>query len=379
MSVASASLLPPGAGHASLRVAYDAQALAAGDGGTGKGLQLRNLISSQWAEFRGYAPSPKHQQRTAGIVHGGSRRYLWWQQASLPGLIRPWRPDVFLAPYNIAPLWLPSKIRLLLVLHDLILLEKFRAATAKSRVINSYRRHLIPPSVARSSHVLTVSEFSRKQILEHFPGAQVTVIPCTIAESWFHEPLSLRERDPYLLLVTAPPPHKNTLRALRAYRHYVTMTGPGAADLRIIGLATAAAPFRKLVQDLGLTDKVFFEPFIPVTTLQLIYRRARAVLVPSLLEGFGIPVLEGMASGTPVIASRSSSLPEVGGAALQYFDPCDEQAMAQAIGSLLESPTLWSERVAKGQSQVRKFHPAIVRRRIDDFWFHIASERPPAP
>ncbi len=287
-----------------LRVAYDARALVSGDGGTGKGIQLRNLINSRWAQFQGYAPPVARQKLTTGIVQGGNGRYLIWQQASLPRLLKPWQPDVFLAPYNTAPLLLPRHTRLVLVLHDLILLQSFGPTTTRARIVNSYRRRLIPLSVARSSYVLTVSEFSRKRILEHFPEARVIVIPCTIPESWFVAPSNLQQRDNYILLVTGPPPHKNTARALRAYARYVGMAGAGAANLRIVGLAGAGESFPAIVHELRLDQRVTFEPFVSTATLQLLYRRAKAVLVPSLLEGFGIPVLEGMASGTPVITSQ---------------------------------------------------------------------------
>jgi glycosyltransferase involved in cell wall biosynthesis len=245
--------------------------------------------------------------------------------------------------------------------------------------VNSYRRRLIPLSVARSSYVLTVSEFSRNRILEHFPEARVIVIPCTIPESWFVGPRNLGQRENYILLVTAPPPHKNTARALRAYASYVRMAGIGAANLRIVGLAGAGESFPAMVRDLRLNEKVAFEPFVSTATLQLLYRRAKAVLVPSLVEGFGIPVLEGMASGTPVIASRSGSLSEVGGEAVQYFDPLDETSIAASIFELIENPALSIEKVRKGHMQAAKFHPRIVHRQIDEFWFQIASEHAAAP
>jgi glycosyltransferase involved in cell wall biosynthesis len=253
-------------------------------------------------------------------------------------------------------------------------MEKFKASTVQMRIVNSYRRRLIPPSVARSSHVLTVSEFSRNRILECFPKTRVTVIPCTIAESWFVEPAGPEARDNYILLVTAAPPHKNTARALTAYAGYVRVAGAGAANLRIVGLGTGAESFRKMVQELGLSAKVVFEPFVPTATLQQLYRRAKAVLVPSLLEGFGIPVLEGMASGTPVIASRSSSLSEVGEKAIRYFDPFDEASIAASMLEISENPRLWLQAAWRGRAQARKFHPDIVRRQIDAFWFRIASE-----
>jgi glycosyltransferase involved in cell wall biosynthesis len=359
---------------AALRVAYDALALVSGDGGTGKGMQLRNLIDSRWAQFQGYAPPMGRQKLTAGIVQGGIRRYLIWQQASLPRLIKPWKPDVFLAPYNTAPLWLPRQTRLVLVLHDLILLQNFRPTTPRARIVNSYRRRLIPLSVARSSYLLTVSEFSRDRILEKFPEARVIVIPCTIPESWFVGPGIQQQRDNYILLVTGPPPHKNTARALRAYARYVGMAGAGAANLRIVGLAGAGEAFPAMVRELGLKQRVAFEPFVSTATLQLLYRRAKAILVPSLLEGFGIPVLEGMASGTPVIASYGSSLSEVGGEAVQYCDPLDETSIAESIFALSENPALSIEKVGRGHAQAARFHPRIVHRQIDEFWFQIASE-----
>jgi glycosyltransferase involved in cell wall biosynthesis len=361
-------------GGAALRVAYDARALVSGDGGTGKGIQLRNLIDSHWAQFQGYAPPAGRQTLTAGIVQGGNGRYLIWQQLSLPGLLRSWKPDVFLAPYNTAPLLLPRRTKLVLVLHDLILFDSFGTTTARARILNSYSRRLIPLSVARSSCVLTVSEFSRNRILEHFPEARVIVIPCTIPDSWFVGPQEAQQRDNYILLVTAPPPHKNAARALRAYARYVSMAGAGAANLRIVGLAGAPKSFPAIVEELRLNEKVTFEPFVSTVTLQLLYRRAKAVLVPSLLEGFGIPVLEGMASGTPVIASRGSSLSEVGGEAVQYFDPLDERSIAASIFELSENPQLSIDKVRKGHVQAARFHPQIVHRQIDEFWFRIASE-----
>jgi glycosyltransferase involved in cell wall biosynthesis len=364
---------------AALRVAYDARALVSGDGGTGKGMQLRNLIDSRWAQFQGYAPPAEKQRLPAGIVQGGNGRYLIWQQASLPRLLKPWRPDVFLAPYNTAPLLLPRRTRLVLVLHDLILLQSFGATAIRARIVNSYRRRLIPLSVARSSYVLTVSEFSRDRILEHFPKAPVVVIPCTIPDSWFVKPRNPQRRDNYILLVTAPPPHKNTARALRAYARYVSMAGAGAAKLRIVGLAGAGESFPAMVHELRLNEKVVFEPFVSTATLQSLYRRAKAVLVPSLLEGFGIPVLEGMASGTPVITSRSSSLAEVGGEAVQYFDPLDESSIAASIFALSENPALSIEKVRMGHMQAAKFHPRIVHRKVDEFWFQIASGHTAAP
>ena len=141
------------------------------------------------------------------------------------------------------------------------------------RIINSFRRRLIPFSVARSRHVLTVSEFSRDAILQCFPDTRVTVIPCTIPESWFVSNDFPEPRDNYLLMVTATPPHKNAARALSAYATYVKRAGADAVNLRVVGLALAGESFHSIVRDAGISEKVVFEPFVSNTALQQLYRR----------------------------------------------------------------------------------------------------------
>ena len=149
-------------------------------------MQLRNLIDSQWAQFQGYAPPVGRQKLTAGIVQGGNGRYLIWQQASLPRLLKPWRARCVSRSLQYGASFVAA-------LHPAgagaARPDPARRASGppltRARIVNSYRRRLIPLSVARSSYVLTVSEFSRDRILEHFPEARVIVIPCTIPESWF--------------------------------------------------------------------------------------------------------------------------------------------------------------------------------------------------
>ena len=85
-------------------------------------------------------------------------------------------------------------------------------------------------------------------------------------------------------------------------------------------------------------------------------------------------MLEAMASGTPVLASQSTSLSEVGGKAIGYFDPLDEESMAAAIYDLLANPELCAERARKGSEQAAKFHPTAIRQRVDDFWRQITAE-----
>jgi len=141
-------------------------------------------------------------------------------------------------------------------------------------------------------------------------------------------------------------PHKNLDRALQAYAKY-------AADpaelmrLCIVGMAGMEDRYREIFAGLGIADLVRLEPLVSADELQSLYRNAHAVLLRSLMEGFGIPMLEAMSSGTPVISSNASSLPEVDGDAAYYFDPTNVDEMAAAIGKVLGNSDLRESMSAK--------------------------------
>lgn len=361
-----------------LRVGYDAHALVAADKGTGKGRQLRNILGDKLSQFVGFAPPGPSVQGPSGLslVQRGPSKYLVWQQTELPRMIQRAKLDVFLAPYNTAPLLLPRKTTLVLVLHDLIALEEFPGVNLRLRILFSIWRFLIPRAVARAHVILTVSEYSRQQILGRFPSARVEVIPCTIPESWFGEqavvPVSLRGN--YLFLVTSIEPHRNLDRAFAAYAKYAAEAGESAAELRIAGVSKRAEIVREKVDAHGLGNRVIIEPYLSDVEMQDRVRRARAIYMPSLVEGFGIPVLEGMSTGTPVLCSNVTSLPEVGGDAPAYFDPHDVDSMAAALRSVLGDDSRCAVMSRKGIERAQAFHPRRIEESASRFWSNLASE-----
>lgn len=352
------------------RIAYDAQAFLSPNGGTGKGIYLRNLIAPYADQFLGLATKGRSYYEHR-LIQEGLSRYHPWHQLSVPFLLRKLHADYFLAPYNTAPLLIPRRTRLLLVLHDLILLERSRAPKLRQRLDNEYRRFLIPRGVSRAHIVVTVSAYVQREIEGRFPSARVQMIPNTIAPSWFvgAHARSIEERENYLLAVTSSAPHKNSERAIAAYAAYVSQLDRAAAPrLRLVGLTSAAETFRSRAAGLGVADLVDFEPYLTESQLQELYRRARAVLVPSLQEGFGIPVLEAMASGTPVLASNTTSLPEVGGRAAAYFTPTDVSEMAATLTEVLGDTARLRRMRELGLTQALQFHPDTVWRMARDFW-----------
>ena len=354
-----------------VKIGYDAQALLMPNGGTGKGLQLRNLLGPFIESFVGFASNAPNRSGYPFVQEGVSN-YRVWQQVSLPVSLMRHKIDLFLAPYNTAPLLLPPGVGLILVLHDTILLKGFRKPSLRGRFEDFYSRCQVSPAVSRSRIVLTVSEHARSEILNAFPHANVRVIPCTIDSEWFHiKPLD--DREGYLLMVTSASPHKNAWAAIEAYASYAHRSGSNARPFRIVGLSNEADAYMEKLAPLGIAHLVRFMPFVPANELRDLYWGAAALLLPSFAEGFGIPMLEAMATGTPVIAARATSLPEVGGDAAFYFDPANGEDMTGALETVLSDSRLREEMARKGTMRAEVYRPDAVGRQVMAFWKEFAG------
>jgi len=349
-----------------LKIGYDAQAFLSPNGGLGKGLQLRNLLGPRIANFSGFAStSPNHSGMK--LIQEGAHKHRIWQQVSLPKSLRRHDIDLFLAPENTAPFFLPSSVRLILVLHDMIIMQGFQQCGLKNRLMHTYQQRQIAPSVSRAELILTVSEYSRSEILRAFPNANVRVIPCTIPETWF-EPAAIETRENFLLMVTSSAPHKNAMGAIAGYAEYACVARDSAVPLRIVGLSRESDSYRRLLHTSGIANLVSFMPFLAEAELRTLYRTARAAIIPSFAEGFGIPLLEAMATGTPVLTSNVTSLPEVGGPAPFYFDPHKPADIGAAITTVMSDASLQLRMASLGVERARDFHPSVVSKLVDGFW-----------
>jgi glycosyltransferase involved in cell wall biosynthesis len=353
------------------RVGYDGQAFLTRNGGTGKGAQLRTLLGPFIREFTGFA-STDPNFGDIPLIQEGLAGYNLWQQLSLPGSLRRHGIDLFLASSNTAPLRLPRKTELVLVLHDMIIMKDYAKSEPRARLLDIYRRRLIPASVARAQIVLTVSEHAREEILGTFPKAKVAVISCTVPQPWF-SPRPLAGRAGYILMVTSSAPHKNADAAMAAYILYTRKAGSNARPLKIVGLANHAHRYTPDLRESGLEALVHFLPYINEEELRATYQQAGALFFPSLDEGFGIPVLEAMATGTPVLTSRAASMPEVAGEAAAYFDPSSVEDMASSLERVLSDAALCERMANVGLRQAQRFHPVLVRQKVVKFWKDIAD------
>ncbi len=352
-----------------LKVAYDAKALIEADYGTGKGAQLRTLLGTVGHLFTGLAPSGP-SNTSLPLIQRGTPRYLVWQQTSLPRLLAEIKPDIFLAPYNTAPLIIPKKTKLLAVVHDLILLESVTGASVNRRLRDAYRGMLLRQAIRRASLILTVSKYTADQVKLRYPESNLRVIHCTVGPSWFirDRVVPSQQRARYILIVTGNVAHKNVPRALRAFARYKALDPRSNIMLRMAGVSSSSAFFESMADDLGIRDSLIVEPFLSEMELQSLYRHALCVLVPSLMEGFGIPVLEAMASGTPLVSSNAWSLPEVGGNVPLYFDPTNVEEMAQRLFDVCANAALRARLSMDGIERAEMFHPDRIQVEVEAFW-----------
>lgn len=289
---------------------------------------------------------------------------LWWDQVSLPRSIEKDRLNVFLSPYIKGPLLAPCPY--VTTVHDLLFLK-----------VSTYRgwRYAIHNAIFQqwgrflSKHaalILTVSLHSQQDIAELFriPRSKIVVVPNGISPGFQliqnrQAVMSVTRKygiiSPYVLYVGNLKPHKNLGRLLEAYRK-VSKRLKGDHQLVLAGKDERYRPdVEKAVENLDLCELVVLTGFVPDEELPLLHSGAEVLVYPSLYEGFGMPVLEAMACGTPVIASKVTSLPEIVDDAGLLIDPENTDEIAQAIFLLLTDPALREKLIGKGLERSKHF------------------------
>ena len=242
-----------------------------------------------------------------------------WEQALLPVQARAC--ELIYSPANLAPV---ISARNVVVIHDVAALAH---PESYSRLYVEYQQRLLPVITRRARLVITVSEFSRREIVERLgiePG-RIAVIPGGVDERF--SPAAASERATWRSAIDGP---------------YVLALGTASARKNHAALLTAAAALRARGIDLLLagSDRTYLRGqgaglrrlgYVPDSDLPGLYAGARALVMPSLYEGFGLPCIEAMACGTPVVAADAGALPETCGDAALLVDPRDARALADAI------------------------------------------------
>ncbi len=285
-------------------------------------------------------------------------RDLWWTHVILPRQSRQAGVDLLHMPSGIIPF--ATSCPVVVTILDTILFQMPHLFPAWQRL---YFRLFGPFSAHRSSHILTISNQSRQDIIRTFrvPQEKVTVTFPAADPQFKVLPGKVTDYvkksyhlDQYILMVGTIEPRKNIIRTLEAYallRHQgldypLVHAGPQ-------GWLNEDLPAK--IKHLGLDEKVRFLGHIPLPDLVALYNGASVLIYPSLYEGFGLPPLEGMACGCPVVTSNISSLPEVVGDAALTVSPFDIDGMADALRNVLVSPDLAADLRLRGLKRAAAF------------------------
>jgi len=281
--------------------------------------------------------------------------------SGFPGSLLPKLDLVHFANFTAFPI---KKAKVITTVHDLVFQLFPKTVHFKVKlVLSSFFRD----SLYISDFIITVSKSTERDLLNFYPEAQgkTRVIYQGVDHDIFKPKQTEKKKlqatlgtTDYILSLSTLEPRKNLITLLRAYWTLFKERGAQIPDLVLVGskgwkMEALVEEFKNLPEK--VRNKIKFPGYLPREILPGIFSSCRVFIFPSLYEGFGLPVLEAMACGAPVIASNSSSLPEVGGDAAIYVDPLDPEAFKMAIEEILDSPSKVNELKVKSLEQSKKF------------------------
>ncbi len=287
-------------------------------------------------------------------------------QLQLPGFLRREGVDVYhstnyMMPLRGFPRHRAGRVRSVITIHDLIPMV-FRDHAPKSRKSRLYPVYagLMRQVAARADAIVTVSKSSAEDIarllrLPEWERDKIRVVYNGIHPRYTPDPDTPRMKPPEILYVGRLDPYKNVPQLVAAFGQAVKKLPPDTR-LRIIGPPDERYPeAMALARQLELFPRMDWEGHVSDQTLLEAYRRASVLVLPSLYEGFGLPVAEAMACGTPVICSKASSLPEVAGDAAVTVPPGDLRALSDALVEVLTTPALAKKLAEAGPPRAANF------------------------
>ncbi len=358
---------------------------------TGIGRFLRHVL----AEIGGNRPhlraiamaGPEHDIPVAAphleVVRLPRRPTLYWDQVLLPRALRAVGATAFFSPYYKAPVAAPCAT--VVTIHDVIPLRFPAYTRGYGRLYAAAFRPWAACLARRAAAVITDSEFSKAELLAELKPApdRVHVIPIGVGEEFRPglppEAVAVATArygidGPYLLAVGNFLPHKNLPRLIEAYGA-LPQALRERTRLVLAGTPAGHRPARPADRTVLARPGVVLPGFIPPEDLPPLYAGATALICPSLVEGFGLPVLEAMACGTPTVCARAGALPEVAGEAALYVDPMDAAGIAAGLRRILEDEPLRRDLAGRGLARARSFHPRKTTGRLVDLLEGIAGGR----
>ncbi|MDW7696018.1 glycosyltransferase family 1 protein (plasmid) [Flammeovirgaceae bacterium SG7u.111] len=308
------------------------------------------------------------------LVELPSTSYPMWEQVSLRKALKTYDIDLLHCTANTAPLFLKNK--LVLTLHDIIYLESVSfSGSSYQNFGNLYRRFVVPKVVDNCSYILTVSHFEKEQISEalNIDPKKVKVVYNAINPSFkIYDDQTLQAAkqkyalpEKFILHFGNTAPKKNTIGILKAFAEIRKDSKHNDISLVITDCTEQHIDdLLKSINAVEVKSSIKIVDYVPFSEIPYIYNLATVFVYPSLRESFGMPILEGMACGTPVVTSSTSSMPEIAGGAALLSDPFDHFQIADCISSYLGSSKLCEEKKERGLERVSEFNWANTAKEV---------------
>ncbi len=285
-----------------------------------------------------------------------------WTQIGLPLqlFLEPRRPNVFFTPSHYAPRFspMPCAIAIMDVAYfrfpeyfdkrDLYQLTKWTAYSVKRA------KRIFTISQATKNDIIEQYKVPEESVIVTYPGIKKNLDKTQETMTDVREKYKISKQ--YILFVGTLQPRKNIVRLVEAFAKI--LEDKQQEDLNLVVVGKKGWLYEKILESPGnlkILDKVKFLDFVPDEDLPSLYKDALCYVLPSLYEGFGLPVLEAMKYGCPVITSNVSSLPEAGGDAALYVDPLNTDDIAEKIKEVIDSKKLRDDMREKGYAHLKKF------------------------
>lgn len=301
-------------------------------------------------------------------LDGGS--YPKWEQIALPKAALKEGCQILHCTSNTAPVF--SKIPLVVTLHDIIYMESSylkilnSSATLYQKFGNMYRKLVVPAILKKSKKVITVSHFEKNRIADFFGmsgdkrltavynGVSEHFIPVTDEVELTRVKQKYNLPDHFIFFLGNTDPKKNTKGTLKAFSDF----SKTHSEFKLVMLDYDLAELKKILNEIGnpaLIHSIVLTGYVKNTDLPAIYSQSKVFLYPSLRESFGIPMLEAMACGVPVITSNTSSMPEVAGDAAFIIDPYNTNQITDALAKLVSDNQLRTHLIERGLIRAKQF------------------------
>ncbi|MBI5207758.1 MAG: glycosyltransferase family 4 protein [Candidatus Firestonebacteria bacterium] len=286
---------------------------------------------------------------------------LLWENVYLPGLIKKKNIDIFFSPSFVLPFF-SFKSKSVITVHDLAYII---FPETKSFLFGKYIRFIVPRSVRKADRIICDSKSTQDDLIKYYKtsGEKSIVIHlgCNLSVNTFDSSLIFKFREKYelknnyIVYIGNDDPRKNLSRLIQSFK--LLKEKPSGRDMQLvlIGKRRKEEKLTLMVKQLGIEHDVKFIDYLKENELNLAYAGAKLLVYPSIYEGFGLPILEAMACGIPVLTSNISSMPEIADDAAVFVNPYDVENICMGMESILKDNKLREALIDKGFQRIKKF------------------------